>query len=413
MKKKVIIFLLLLQAFFVNSQSIFDNFDNAACDGNTCSLCAINFINGGVCLPSWRASHGTPNTFGVQHTFVTAPDFVDLRSRLSGQCLITWWSSSLKSEGALRSFSFRKDICYKISMKVAASLSDQNNNPNTSRVLKIWAGKNIPIQGCCISQQPTPNIPSANKEIIGVKNFPASNMQVNKFTQWETIEFYFRTTKNDLNQIWLYPEVAGSGEFILAIEDFSVEEKCSSNIILDQTNLFYSGNFASTDYISVGSNLGLVQFAPYENTELKAGTRIILGRGTRINILSSNNSFVAKIEPCPLESSSCNSPYPSGISRPPNIDDVPHTNRSIMGGNDFIISPNPSNGVFNVLADNNFQESDSEKEIEVYNILGAKVQSGKFIGREYRIDISNRPSGNYLVRIKIADKLLTYKIVKE
>jgi Secretion system C-terminal sorting domain len=411
MKKEIIVLLLVLLTFLVKGQSIFDDFENAACNNQTCTGCAFNYINGGSCLSGWNSSHGTPNTFGPQYSGAIRADFADLRTRLTGQCLNVFWSESNKSEGALRSFSFRKDICYKISMKVAVSLGDDNTNPNNVRLLKIFAGSTIPVKGCCITEEPLPNIPSSKTEAIGVKTFVASSFAVDKFSQWETIVFYYRTTRTDMNQIWLYPEVAG-GKLVVAIDDFSVEEKCSASINLDKTNIFYSGNWASSDFISVGSNLGIVQFFQYENTVLKAGTRITLGNGTRIGTpASSSTSFIARIEPCTLESSACNSPYGPGIAPPPILNVEAFSARKTVGANDFTISPNPSNGIFNILGADSF--SDSEKEIEIFNILGTKVLSGKFAGNEYQIDMSNKPTGNYLVRIKIANKLLTYKIVKQ
>jgi hypothetical protein len=407
MKKETIILLLFLLAVSVKGQSTFDNFENAACDGNTCTGCVVNFVNS-ACLPGWNPSHGTPNTFGPQNTS-PFQSFIDLSTRLTGKCLNLFWSASDKSEGALRTFNFRKDVCYKISMKVAVALKDLNTNPNNVKTLKIFAGSGIPVFNGIAAESPIPIIPNSQKEVIGVKTFPASGFTIDKFTQWETIEFYYRTTRTDMDQIWLYPEVAG-GTLIIAIDDFSVEEKCSASIFLDRTTFFYSGNWASSDYITVGSSSGLVQFDPYSNTELKAGIRVVLGNGTRIAPSSGGASFVARIASCTLESNACSSPYP-GIAPPPTWNETGFSSRKAANPNNFIISPNPSNGIFNILSDDNF--SDSEKEIEIYNILGTKIYLGKFVGNEYQVDMSNKPTGNYLVRIKVANKLLTYKIVKQ
>ncbi|MEY4906235.1 MAG: hypothetical protein RLZZ292_4050, partial [Bacteroidota bacterium] len=93
----------------------------------------------------------------------------------------------------------------------------------------------------------------------------------------------------------------------LAIDDFSIEEKCSSNLVLDQTSPVYSGNFTSADFIKVGSgnNSFSTSFATATNTLLKASNQITFSTNTRILTPSNGVSFVAKIEPCVLASNVC------------------------------------------------------------------------------------------------------------
>jgi hypothetical protein len=410
MKNRMLISLFLLLAVFMKGQSIFDDFENATCDGNTCSNCAINFINHSAsqvgCLPSWFASHGTPNTVGPQTPITNGP-LLELKPRLTGQCLNLWWSSSQQNEGAFRTFNFRPQVCYKVSFKVAAA--SQNDVPSTARfLLKVFGAKNIPPQSSSSpAEAPLPNIIAANKQFIGYIEFPRANLSKTAFTAWQTVTFFFRTTRTDLNQVWLFPEVAG-GMLILAIDDFSIEEKCSSNLVLDQTSPVYSGNFTSADLIKVGSgnNSLPTSFATATNTLLKASTQITFSTNTRILTPSNGVSFVAKIEPCVLASNSC-------ATAASNIADNEFFNKESpqYRDKDVQILPNPNTGIFQITVA--ASEAETEKVFEIYNMLGGIIYQGKFKGNDYNIDISDKPIGNYVVKVKIGDQIQTFKILKQ
>ena len=76
---------------------------------------------------------------------------------------------------------------------------------------------------------------------------------------------------------------------------------------------------------------------------------------------------------------------------------------------DVSLYPNPTHGVFTM-------EVKSEKltvksdglQVEIYNVLGEKVYSHYQITKlsNYQIDISNQPSGIYLLRVLSADGTL-------
>jgi Secretion system C-terminal sorting domain len=407
MKNIIVINLLLLVTVFSNGQSIFDNFENANCDGNECTNCAVNFINHSAntigCLPNWFASHGTPNTFGPQYNPVSTA-LVDLKTKLTGQCLNIWWSSSQQNEGAFRTFSFRPQVCYKISFKVSAA--SQNDIPATARyLLKVFAAKNIPPKGCCVPEEPLPVISDANKQFVGDIEFPRANLSKTTFTNWQTVTFFFRTTTTDFNQIWLFPEVSG-GTLILAIDDFSINEQCSSGFLLNQTTPVYSGNFASSNIIKVGSGTNIsTSFSTAMNTTLKATEQILFSNNTRILTPSNNVSFIAKIEPCVLTNAVCGAPANS-ITHIESFGKESNTYKEEA----ISVLPNPTSGVFQIST--GMSDFTTEKVFEIYNMLGALLYQGKFKGNDYYIDISDKPSGNYLIKVKINDHVQTLKFVK-
>lgn len=75
----------------------------------------------------------------------------------------------------------------------------------------------------------------------------------------------------------------------------------------------------------------------------------------------------------------------------------------------FNVFPNP-----NTIGKFTLQHSDSElriKSLEVYNVYGEKVYSGTLQHNNSIIDISNQPSGIYLLNIKTEDESSTQKLI--
>ncbi len=73
--------------------------------------------------------------------------------------------------------------------------------------------------------------------------------------------------------------------------------------------------------------------------------------------------------------------------------------------------PNPTTG--NLFADINLDKA-SDLKIEIYNMIGAKVYEQEVpdvLSGKYSLDISNQPSGTYLVRISTASSSITEKII--
>ncbi|AYM99170.1 T9SS type A sorting domain-containing protein [Chryseobacterium sp. 3008163] len=72
---------------------------------------------------------------------------------------------------------------------------------------------------------------------------------------------------------------------------------------------------------------------------------------------------------------------------------------------DSTVAPNPSNGYFTI---NHLFNNSS---LEVYSLTGKLIQKVKNIsGKSYSIDISNQPTGAYIIRI---DNLITLKLIKK
>ncbi|MBI9053109.1 MAG: T9SS type A sorting domain-containing protein [Bacteroidales bacterium] len=80
--------------------------------------------------------------------------------------------------------------------------------------------------------------------------------------------------------------------------------------------------------------------------------------------------------------------------------------------NDYSIRiyPNPSKGIFNI--DISGSEGE-EKNIQVYDISGKKIQEVRNFNNTEKIDLSNYPSGLYFVRVLVNDKLYLEKIIKQ
>lgn len=74
----------------------------------------------------------------------------------------------------------------------------------------------------------------------------------------------------------------------------------------------------------------------------------------------------------------------------------------------FTISPNPASNELNIIL-----KTKEEASIEVYNLLGKNIYSGKLATMQYSIDISNWKSGIYLVKVITDDKSITKRFVKK
>ncbi len=89
------------------------------------------------------------------------------------------------------------------------------------------------------------------------------------------------------------------------------------------------------------------------------------------------------------------------------IEGLPQSSLNYLGNDDFsiqnkfTISPNPSNGFFNITSEESIQS------VKVYNSLGQKV----FQGNQTQIDISNQPKGIYFVDIVANNQKSTQKII--
>ena len=72
--------------------------------------------------------------------------------------------------------------------------------------------------------------------------------------------------------------------------------------------------------------------------------------------------------------------------------------------NNIKVYPNPSNGMFNVYAENS-----SEIKCEVFNLYGQVILSKTENSNKTFIDLSNKPQGVYVIRVNGQ----SLKIIKE
>ena len=88
-----------------------------------------------------------------------------------------------------------------------------------------------------------------------------------------------------------------------------------------------------------------------------------------------------------------------------NIDKTEKDITQLSYQNDFIISPNPGNGIFTI--------NIKEYELIIYNVFGEKVYSLTQQINNSVIDISSQPSGVYFLQVITGEGVMVKKIVKE
>lgn len=88
------------------------------------------------------------------------------------------------------------------------------------------------------------------------------------------------------------------------------------------------------------------------------------------------------------------------------------TNQSLMVAPDILISPNPSNDVFEISVDHT-TNSYRNKSIKVQNQLGQIVYDKNLQNFSEEIDLSNYPAGVYYVTIRLGVYKSTRKIIKQ
>ena len=82
----------------------------------------------------------------------------------------------------------------------------------------------------------------------------------------------------------------------------------------------------------------------------------------------------------------------------------------LNGANSLLkVYPNPSTGIFTItVEDVRGQRAD----VEIQNMLGAKVYSGSSKSSKTQIDISNYPQGIYFLQIQAGEKVISKKVIK-
>lgn len=74
------------------------------------------------------------------------------------------------------------------------------------------------------------------------------------------------------------------------------------------------------------------------------------------------------------------------------------------------VYPNPSaNGIFNI----SIKNVSNDAQIALYDLTGKQILKLDTVTEHNKIDLSNAPTGNYIVKVTIGQQTLQYKLVKE
>ena len=80
-------------------------------------------------------------------------------------------------------------------------------------------------------------------------------------------------------------------------------------------------------------------------------------------------------------------------------------------GINFTLNPNPTAGKMLILTDEAFSELE-DREVFVYDLRGQIIYSEKITQNEIEIDLSNQPTGSYIVKLTARDFVHDWKVVK-
>jgi hypothetical protein len=69
--------------------------------------------------------------------------------------------------------------------------------------------------------------------------------------------------------------------------------------------------------------------------------------------------------------------------------------------------PNPTAGELLILFENS-----SPRKLAISNVAGREIFSGRYTGKEAKVDLSASPAGVYLLQIRKNQSVVTYRIVK-
>jgi len=78
-----------------------------------------------------------------------------------------------------------------------------------------------------------------------------------------------------------------------------------------------------------------------------------------------------------------------------------------IAGNEISVYPNPTNGIFNI------ETSKKPLNIEITDITGKSIYSSNSTNNNAEIDLSNKASGVYLIKIRTENGIISEKIIKQ
>jgi len=418
--KNIMLSLLLVVALSTNgwAQNLVENFDGATCGTNDCLCCIINFIDNSFCLPGWAPSHGSPNTINNEDVLAGIPTE---NLNISGQAAMMFGSCAQGGgEGLFTDFNFEKEVCYEISFLLST------DRPFGS--FDIFATSNLEAQvgSCC-------GTPPSNMGSDLIRSIPLNSINTGEFNSWATVNIAY-SPEADFDQFLFFPT---AGRVI--IDNISISEICPTNIIFTSTQTdIPAGNHHASNLVSIGSfaTSGFIDSDPNNTTELRAGNSIRILDHTSI-VVNGSNHFLMEIEPCTSTSLECtdqNRPYDPlvgkgtlrvvnpegqwGINSNPSLSQHPtgdierraEEDIEAHSLNNLDIYPNPSKGQFKlkipVIPNNNFPA-----EVMIYNQFGKLVYQQFVSDPIVDIDLSQIPSGIYIVNAKVNDQTFTERLI--
>jgi hypothetical protein len=93
-------------------------------------------------------------------------------------------------------------------------------------------------------------------------------------------------------------------------------------------------------------------------------------------------------------------------------DETAHVKREMAQENEMVVFPNPNNGIFTIQFD---QQEKRKTKIEIVDAQGKLVfeeSLGKFSGQyKKEIDLKNRGTGIYIIKIQQGKKMVSNKVI--
>jgi hypothetical protein len=166
-----------------------------------------------------------------------------------------------------------------------------------------------------------------------------------------------------------------------------------------------------------GGTQGEVIIKDNSNIIFAAGESIVLGPGFSVEAGSTFQAYIKDFYCAPANQ--MNMVSLSGHNNNPetNQDDnnelqigPPAIDTKILKTNEIRISPNPSDGEFDVYIDRSGWQ---KAKIQLYNMMGGLIYNDDvIIGQTERVSINNQPAGIYLLKITNDDgQIITEKII--
>lgn len=425
--KILLIPLVLLLANSTWAQVFSDNFDGANCEDNTCSCCAVNFIDDFMCLSQWSPSHGSPNTQqGGDPIWLEAAmglNGLPISGKAVAMVHITNFGCVDDGEGMFTDqIRFEAGECYKISLRLSKRVNSGNFHIRASNGLSVPNN----IDQCC------GDVPNVESQPIVVVDLATIN--TGTYQSWATIEAFFSPEQN-YNQLWLYPDYYDGVDdpeddaVAVLIDDVEVIKDCPENLTFSNPFVGITpGFYKRSDYIIAGNagGAGVIVNNPNAITFLEAGNYVKLTPNTHVTANGSNN-FVMRCRPC-ANSEECRNDEnfytvsEEHIRIPDSFHDFDDevdplndstidflTNPSIT---DFEIIPNPNKGVFSLnIPGFSFGEREDKINIQIYDYLGKEVYRDILLSNDMTFDLSYLPKGVYFVNISTPDQTLSKRLL--